>query len=132
MIGLDTNVLVRYLAQDDPVQSPRATELFERKLTEARPGFVSLIALAETIWVLSRTYKADSLLVADGLLVLYRSGRIIFQEEEAALTGLIALREGSMDFADAMISALNTHHGCKTTLTFDKRVARHEGFVLLV
>jgi predicted nucleic-acid-binding protein len=132
MIGLDTNVLVRYLAQDDPIQSPRATELFERKLTEARPGFVSLITLAETIWVLSRTYKADSLLVADGLLVLYRSGRIIFQEEEAALTGLIALREGSMDFADAMISALNTRHGCKTTLTFDKRAARHEGFVLLV
>ena len=56
MIGLDTNILVRYLAQDDPVQSPKATELIERHLTEENPGFVSVVAMVETVWVLDRAY----------------------------------------------------------------------------
>jgi predicted nucleic-acid-binding protein len=50
MIGLDTNVVVRYLAQDDPVQSPKATELIERRLRAENPGFVSIVAMAETAW----------------------------------------------------------------------------------
>ena len=56
MIGLDTNVVVRYLAQDDPVQSPKATELIERRLRAENPGFVSIVAMAETAWVLERIY----------------------------------------------------------------------------
>jgi len=54
MIGLDTNILVRYLAQDDPIQSPKATEIIERRLTEETPGFVSIVAMIETVWVLDR------------------------------------------------------------------------------
>ncbi len=54
MIGLDTNVLIRYLAQDDPVQSAKATEIIERQLTEESPGFVSVVAMAEIAWVLER------------------------------------------------------------------------------
>ena len=56
MIGFDTNVIVRYLTQDDPVQSPKATELIERGLTEEEPGFVSVVTMAETAWVLERVY----------------------------------------------------------------------------
>lgn len=56
MIGLDTNILVRYLAQDDPVQSPKATEIMERRLTEAGPGFISVLAIVETVGVLDRAY----------------------------------------------------------------------------
>jgi predicted nucleic-acid-binding protein len=56
MIGLDTNVLVRYLAQDDPAQSLKATELIERRLTEDEPGFISVVAMAEVAWVLERAY----------------------------------------------------------------------------
>ena len=54
MIGLDSNVLVRYLTQDDPIQSPKATEIIERRLTEENPGFVCIVAMAETVWVLDR------------------------------------------------------------------------------
>jgi predicted nucleic-acid-binding protein len=54
MIGLDTNVLVRYLTQDDPIQSPKATAIIERHLTEQNPGFVSVVAMVETAWVLDR------------------------------------------------------------------------------
>ena len=56
MIGLDTNVVVRYLTQDDAVQSAKATDLFERGLTEEEPGFVSVVAMVETAWVLERVY----------------------------------------------------------------------------
>jgi predicted nucleic-acid-binding protein len=56
MIGLDTNILVRYLTQDDPVQSPMATDIIEFRLTEENPGFISIVALVETVWVLDRAY----------------------------------------------------------------------------
>ena len=52
MIGLDTNILVRYLAQDDPLQSPIATEIMEARITEENPGFISAVAMVETVWVL--------------------------------------------------------------------------------
>ena len=57
MIGLDTNVLVRYLAQDDPEQSARATALIEQGLTVAEPGCIGIIAMVETVWVLDRAYR---------------------------------------------------------------------------
>ena len=56
MIGLDTNILVRYLAQDDPIQSVKATEVIERRLTDENPGFVSIVVMVETAWVLERAY----------------------------------------------------------------------------
>jgi predicted nucleic-acid-binding protein len=56
MIGLDTNVLVRYLAQDDPLQSMQATEIIEHRLSEPDPSFLSVVVLAETAWVLERAY----------------------------------------------------------------------------
>ena len=56
MIGLDTNVVVRYLTQDDAVQSAKAIELFERGLSEEQPGFVSVVAMVETAWVLELVY----------------------------------------------------------------------------
>ena len=56
MKGLDTNILVRYLAQDDPIQSPMATDIIESRLTEENPGFISIVALVETVWVLDRAY----------------------------------------------------------------------------
>src|SRR5437762_609207 len=59
MIGLDTNVLVRYLAQDDPKQAARATRLIEQELTASEPGFISLVVLAELCWVLTRLYAAS-------------------------------------------------------------------------
>lgn len=60
MIGLDTNILVRYIAQDDPIQSSKATEIIERRLTEENPGFLSTVAMIETVWVLERAYRLKS------------------------------------------------------------------------
>ena len=56
MIGLDTNILVRYLTGDDPIQSAKAREVFEQRLSARNPGFVSVVAMVETVWVLDRAY----------------------------------------------------------------------------
>jgi predicted nucleic-acid-binding protein len=67
MIGLDTNVLLRYLVQDDPVQSPRATEIISRRLTEEEPGFVSLVTILEVVWVLKSLYKRSHQEIANDI-----------------------------------------------------------------
>ena len=60
MIGIDTNVLVRFLTQDDPEQSALASDVFERELSARNPGFIGLVVLAETVWVLQSAYDATS------------------------------------------------------------------------
>ena len=70
MIGLDTNVLPRYLVQDDPVQSPRATEIITRQLTEEEPGFISLIAILEVVWVLRSLYRRSRQEVASDIRMI--------------------------------------------------------------
>jgi predicted nucleic-acid-binding protein len=67
MIGLDTNILVRYLAQDDPTQSRIAAEVIEHRLNEGNPGFVSVVAMAETVWVLDRNYHLTNLELASAI-----------------------------------------------------------------
>ena len=67
MMGLDTNVLLRYLAQDDPTQSPRATEIVERRLTEQEPGFVSLVSVLEVVWVLKSLFKRSRQEIANDI-----------------------------------------------------------------
>ena len=53
MIGLDTNVIVRYVVQDDPRQSAAATRLMEKTLSAENPGFVAVVTLCEVAWVLA-------------------------------------------------------------------------------
>jgi predicted nucleic-acid-binding protein len=67
MIGLDTNILVRYLTQDHPVQSPKATEIIDRRLTPENPGFVSIVAMVETVWVLDRAYGLAAYKIAEAV-----------------------------------------------------------------
>jgi predicted nucleic-acid-binding protein len=67
VIGLDTNVLLRYLVQDEPVQSPRATEIFTNRLTEEERGFVSLVTIVEVVWVLKSLYKRSPWEIADDI-----------------------------------------------------------------
>lgn len=74
MIGLDSNILVRYLTQDDPAQSKRAAEIIERHISETRPGYVSIIAMAETAWVLDRAYKFSGAEIAGAVETEKRRG----------------------------------------------------------
>jgi predicted nucleic-acid-binding protein len=131
MIGLDTNVLVRYLAQDDPIQSPKASELIERRLTEADPGFVSIVAMAETVWVLERAYGLANQEIAAAVERVLQTEVLAVESEQEVFTAMIALKEGRGSFADALVGALGAKAGCSRTLTFARRASRLAGFELL-
>lgn len=131
MIGLDTNVLVRYLAQDDPEQSARATELIEGRLSGDEPGFIGCIVLVETVWVLKRSYRvADDKLQAI-LEQLLTTVELAFDYREEAWRALQLYRNEQVDFADALIALIHQHHGCETTVTFDRKAAAAVPFELL-
>jgi predicted nucleic-acid-binding protein len=131
MIGLDTNVLVRYLAQDDPAQSLKATELIERRLTEDEPGFISVVAMAEIAWVLERAYGLADQEIAAAIEGVLQAEVLVVENEQEIFTAMIALKAGRGPFADALNGALNAKAGCSRTLTFDRRAQRLSGFELL-
>ena len=131
MIGLDTNVLVRYLAQDDPVQSRKAAALIERRLGEDDPGFVSVVTIVETACVLERSYRLARDEVAAAIERILQVDVIAVESEQEVFTAMIALKEGHGAFADALIGALGAKAGCSRTVTFDRRALRFGGFELL-
>jgi predicted nucleic-acid-binding protein len=128
--GLDTNVLVRYFAQDDPIQSKKATEIVERRLTEDEPGFVSIVAMVETVWVLSRVYELSNDEIAGVVEGMLQADTLVVQNEQEVFTAMAALRAGRGSFADALGSALGKWAGCISTLTFDRKTRRLDGFEL--
>lgn len=130
MIGLDTNVLVRYLTQDDPVQSPKATEIIERRLTEANSGFVSVVAMVETVWVLERAYGLGAADIAAAVERVLQTDVLTVECEQEVFTAMIALKERQGEFADALIAALGARAGCSHTVTFDRKALRLSGFAL--
>jgi predicted nucleic-acid-binding protein len=130
VIGLDTNILVRYLAQDDPIQSPKATAVIEQRLTEENPGFVSVVAMVETVWVLDRAYGLASSDIAAAIERMLQTDVLRIENEQDVFTAMIALKEGRGAFADALIGALGTRAGCSRTLTFDRNALRPPRFEL--
>ena len=131
MIGLDTNVLVRYLTQDDPIQSPRATGLIERRLTDEDPGVVSIVAMAETAWVLERIYGLTAKELAAAIERMLEVDVFVVESEQQVFTAMIAVKEGRGSFADALIGTLGIKAGCAHTVTFDQKGLRIPAFELL-
>jgi predicted nucleic-acid-binding protein len=131
VIGLDTNVLVRYLAQDDSAQSAIATRLIEQTLSVERPGFVSLIVLAELCWVMESCYDCSSSDVADTLETLLRARQLKVEDSDIAWQALRIFRAGKSDFADCLIARIGHARECGQTVTFDKAAASTAGMSLL-
>ncbi len=131
MIGLDTNVLVRYFAADDHRQSGIARRLIEDSLSAQAKGHVSLVALAELAWVMRSRFGAAKDLVIDIVSHLLSDERFAVQSSAVVWTALDAYRHASIDFADALIAALDRTSGCRHTVTFDRRAARIDGMALL-
>ena len=128
MIGLDTNIVVRYLTQDDPIQSPKATEIIERRLSEENPGFISIVAMVETVWVLDRAYRLAPQQIAVAVERMLQTDVLVVENEQEVFTAMIALKKGHGSFADAVITTLGTKAGCSCTLTFDQKALRLPGF----
>jgi predicted nucleic-acid-binding protein len=131
MIGLDTNIFVRYLVQDDPVQSPKASELIERQLTEENPGFLSVVVMTETVWVLDRAYGLADRAIGAAIERTLQADVLVVECEQEVFAAMIALKQGLGSFADALIGRLGIRAGCSRTLTFDQTASRLPGFELL-
>lgn len=128
MIGLDTNVIVRYLTQDDPGQAARATEVFHT-LTDDQPGFVPTLVWAELYWVLTRSYGISASDVVDRLAALAEADEIRAESPSGVARAVAATRRGA-DFADALIDASARHAACQEVVTFDRRAAGRLGWSL--
>ena len=131
MIGLDTNVLIRYLAQDDKAQSAAATRLIEKVLTPEAPGFISLVALVETVWVLESCYRCTRQEIAAIIERLLRVRQMRVQNAETTWRAVRLFASGKADFADCLIERIGHAHECAHTLTFDKNAASFAGMKLL-
>lgn len=129
MIGLDTNVLVRYFTQDDAEQAARANELIDN-LTESSPGYVTRIVLAELHWILSRAYKTERTSVLALIRGLLHAKEIVVEAADTVGVALQHAEEGA-DLADALIREAGAQAGCTATVTFDQGAAKSAGMRLL-
>jgi predicted nucleic-acid-binding protein len=131
LIGLDTNVVIRYLVQDDKKQSAVANRLIEKSLTPDTPGYISHIILCEIVWVLERCYGVRKQQIREIVEGLLTTKQFIVENVEVAWKAVRAFNANSADFCDALIGQANMYSGCKHTVTFDKKAASLPGFDLL-
>ncbi len=124
MIGLDTNVILRYLLQDDPTQTRQVNQIFESQLSESKPGFINLATVLEVVWVLRSLLKQTPAQIATRIENLLTSDSLQVQNEQQVFEAAFALKRGTGEFEDALIGALNSWSGCSHTLTFDRDAAR--------
>lgn len=130
MIGLDTNVLVRYIAQDDSTQSPKATRLVE-SLTAETPGFVSVVAVVELVWVLCGSYGSTKSEICDVLETLLRTKELVVDQTDLIWKALRMFKDGKADFADCLIERASNEAGCSYTATFDRNASKTCGMHLI-
>lgn len=122
MIGLDTNVLVRYLVKDDPVQAEAARAAIET-CTSTSPGWVNRVVTCELVWVLERVYRLPRAKIAEALLLLLNAEQLRFEVADILPDAVVAYRDQRLDLADYLIGRTNLDRGCGTTLTFDTAAA---------
>ena len=130
MIGLDTNILVRYIAQDDPKQSPKATRLIE-SLTIDSPGFISIVSVIELVWVMTSCYSSTRGEVCDVLETLLRTKELVVAQTDIVWKAIRLFKENKADFTDCLIERSANEAGCGYTVTFDRDAAKHCGMRLI-
>jgi predicted nucleic-acid-binding protein len=131
MIGLDTNILVRYLVQDDAKQAALAEQLIDSLNAQERRGFISLVVLAELVWVLESRFEFDRADVRSIVQELLDSSDLLIESSDWVRQALRSCISKRVDFADCLIERIASHHGASVTYTFDRGAAQHAGMVLL-
>lgn len=124
MIGLDTNVILRFLLQDDPTQTPQVNQILESQLSESKPGFINVATVLEVVWVLRSLLKQTPAQIATLIENLLTSDSLEVHNEQQVFEAAFALKRGTGEFEDALIGALNSWSGCSHTLTFDRGAAK--------
>lgn len=128
MIGLDTNVIVRYLVQDDERQAKLATDLIEEQCSIGNQFLVNEVTLCEIVWVLKRAYGYEKAVILDILQQLFNCQELLISSHSEASLALLDFETGNADFSDYFIAQLNKKQGCVFTYSFDKKACQHEHF----
>jgi len=132
MIGLDTNIVLRYLLQDDPKQSRHANQIIDHRLSAENPGFLSLVTVLEIVCVLRSLLKRTSAEIAAHLEQLLAADTLAVQNEQQVFEAVFALKRGIGEFEDALTAALNAWAGCSATLTFDLKAGKLPQFRVIL
>lgn len=124
MIGLDTNIVVRLLVQDDAAQLRRIQKAIAKECSEETPGLISSFVLVETVWVLGSAYGYGREDIAHAIEALLQVKELDVQCQDEAWKSLTLFRAANADFSDYYLAAINRTLGCTATLTLDKKAAR--------
>jgi len=129
MLGIDTNVLVRFLVRDDEAQFEKARKLIKREIAARRRVFVSLLVLLETEWVLCSRYGLPKIEIIAAISGLLDATDVQFEDESAVEEALFVWKDNVAEFADCLIGAQNRRLGCRVTVTFDAKASKLPGFI---
>ena len=131
MLGIDTNVLVRFLVRDDEAQFEKARRLIRREVGAGEDVFVSLMVLMETEWVLRSRYSLQKTQITEAISGLLDTTEVQLEDEAAIEETLFMWKDSVADFADCLIGAHNRRLGCRATATFDEKAVKLAAFVAL-
>ena len=129
MLGIDTNVLVRFLVRDDEAQFEKTRKLISREVSAGRRVFINQLVLLETEWVLRSRYSLPKNSIIESISGLLETTEILFEDEPAIEEALFIWRDATADFADCLIGARNRQMGCRATATFDMKASKLPGFI---
>jgi predicted nucleic-acid-binding protein len=131
MIGVDTNILVRYLAQDDAAQARRVDSFVATAVEGETKLHVDAIVLCELVWVLRAAYRLGKDRIEDAVDRILSTAIFSFDDRELLRAALHDYREGAGDFSDYVIGRRNARAGCEHTVTFDRALRNETSFVVL-
>jgi predicted nucleic-acid-binding protein len=129
MLGVDTNVIVRYLTREDKSQYEKARRLIDRELAKGEPVLVSLLVLLETEWVLRSRYELAKEDIVTAFSALLDTADLAFEDEQSVESAVYSWKDSAADFEDCLIEARNRRLGCRATATFDGKALKVPGFI---
>jgi predicted nucleic-acid-binding protein len=129
MLGIDTNVLVRFLVRDDEAQFDKARRLIAREVSASGCVFVNQLVLIETEWVLRSRYEVTKDTLIETFSRLLDARDIQIEDEPSLEEALFVWKESKADFANCLIGARNRRLGCRATVTFDERALKLPDFI---
>jgi len=131
MLGIDTNVLIRYLVRDEQVQYEKARRLINREVSKGEPVMVSLLVLLETEWVLRSRYELSKAEILAAVSTLLDAADLAFEDEPSVEHAIHSWKDSVADFADCLIDARSRRLGCDAMATFDDKALKLAGFILV-
>ncbi len=131
MQGIDTNILVRYVIQDDADQAAASNKLLEGMLTSSQRCLVNNIVLCEMVWVLKSAYGCSKMQIVDALKSITDTAPFEFEDRSVLLSAIQDYETSKADFSDCLLNRQNQQLGCTETFSFDKGVAGLTGFTVL-